>query len=162
MAHDKGGSGPRHRHCGHQVSGPFTAHFLGAGDEHVPANQRRWHARVRMECDAVWTRPEPGQCACGQPASAAHAYLRCPLLHDLQRPLIAKIRDWLSAIRATGVSKGARTPEDAVRWIHTDIPWTSPLEGVPNKGRALRAVAHSFSVQASAAHLRHLRAPGAK
>ena len=76
--------------------------------------------------------------------------------------LIAKIREWLFAIRATGVSKGARTPEDAIRWIHTDAPWTSPLEGVPQKGRALRAAAHSFSVQASAAHLRHLRAPGAE
>ena len=115
-----------------------------------------------MECDAVWARPEPGQCACGQQAGATHAYLQCPLLHDLQRPLIAKIRDWLLAIRATGVSKGARTPEDAVRWIHTNAPWTSPLDGVPEKGRALRAAAHSFSVQASAAHLRHLRAPGAE
>ena len=134
-------------------------------DKHVPANQRRWHARVRMECDAVWTRPEPGQCACGQPAaqpaSAAHAYLRCPLLHDLQRPLIAKIRDWLLAIRATGVSKGARTPEDAVRWIHTNTPWTSPLEGVPGKGRALRRAAHALSVQAHAVHLQHLRDPNA-
>ena len=51
---------------------------------------------------------------------------------------------------------------DAVRWIHTNAPWTSPLEGVPQKGRALRAAAHSFSVQASAAHLHHLRAPGAE
>ena len=75
-----------------------------------------------------------------------------PIQMRAHRAMVRKFCNFISKIVRHSTVQSNRHAlsdmEDATSWGHL--------------ARALRAAAHSFSVQASAAHLRHLRAPGAE